>query len=312
MISPLIPYFCNYNMKHFSGLFLLLWSSSLIGQTHYTIIDSVTGEPIPYAHIIYSINQGKYSNEDGIVVVPKDVFSIEISHISYESLSLNLLDYNDSSIRLTPVITMLPPAIVRPTGQRTKRIGYAYDKRISTQGGRNGCSIAQFFNYPESSNHLPIITGVSINLNTVNLKKSMTVTVGDTTYVDGIMHVAKLRVDLRNIDPSTGGPGESLVNGGVIYSLKDRVNLNVHKVHTVALPQAPPFPSEGVFVVLEWIVTDDIREQDTVSPSIWRAPSNTKGTSWIKWPVGTPWKRTNSNDSSREESVYCIGLEVVE
>lgn len=299
-------------MRLFWSLFILLWSSSLIGQTRITVIDSVTSKPIPYAHIVYGSNQGMYSNEDGIVVLPKDVSSIEISHISYESISLNLHDYSDSSIRLTPVITMLPPAIVRPTGQRTKRIGYAYDKRISTQSGRNGCCIAQFLNYPEGTSRSPIITGVSINLNTVNLKRRMTVTVGDTTYVDGKMHVAKLRVDLRSLDPSTGGPGESLINGGVVYTLKDRANLNIHKVHTIALPQAPLFPSEGVFIVLEWIVTDDVRLQDMVSPSIWRARSSANGTSWIKWPLGKPWQKVNSNDPSREESVYCVGLDVIE
>lgn len=293
-------------------MFILLWSSSLIGQTRITVIDSVTSKPIPYAHIVYGSNQGMYSNEDGIVVLPKDVSSIEISHISYESISLNLHDYSDSSIRLTPIITMLPPAIVRPTGQRSKRIGYAYDKRISTQSGRNGCCIAQFLNYPEGTSHSPIITAVSINLNTVNLKRRMTVTVGDTTFVDGKMHVAKLRVDLRSLDPSTGGPGESLINGGVVYTLKDRANLNIHKVHTIALPQAPLFPSEGVFIVLEWIVTDDVRLQDMVSPSIWRARSSANGTSWIKWPLGMPWQKVNSNDPSREESVYCVGLEVIE
>ena len=114
------------------------------------------------------------------------------------------------------------------------------------------------------------------------------------------------------LTPSTGGPGESLINGGVVYSLKDRANLNVHKVHTVALPQALLFPSEGVFVVLEWIVTDDVRLQDMVSPSIWRAQSSAKGTSWIKWPLGTPWRRVNRNDSSGEEIVYCVGLRVIE
>ena len=63
-----------------------------------------------------------------------------------------------------------------------------------------------------------MISSVSLNLNTVNLKRNMTARTGDgVEYTDGVMHIAKLRIDLRVVDATTGGQGESLINGGVIY-----------------------------------------------------------------------------------------------
>ena len=299
-------------MKRLLFIFPLLWCSVLAGQIRVSVFDSVTKEPVPYAHMMFGDHQGWYSNEEGIAVLPEDVKNIEVSHISYESKIVDISQQEEPVIYLTPVATMLSPAIVQPAGSQKKRIGHAADKRISLQGGRNGSFIAELFRISEDEYSFPLITCVLLNLNTVNLKKNMTVTNSDTTYYDGILHVAKLRVDLRCIDQSTGGPGESLISGGVIYSIKDKLSLSIHKIHKIELPQPILFPAEGVFVVVEWIVTNEVREQDMVSPSIWRTQSDDSGTSWRKWPLGTPWKQLNSENAAAPSKAYCIGLELLE
>lgn len=299
-------------MKRLLFAFLLFWCSILAGQKRVSVFDSISKEPIPYVHMVFGDHQGWYSNEEGIVVLPEEVKIIEVSHISYENRIVDISQQDEPIIYLTPLVTMLSPAIVQPAGNQKTRIGHAFDKRISIQGGQNGSSIAELFRIPEDGSSFPLITSVLLNLNTVNIKKNMTVTKNDTTYYDGILYVAKLRVDLRCIDQSTGGPGESLISGGVIYSIKDKLSLSTHRVHKIELPHPILFPAEGVFVVVEWIVTNEVREQDMVSPSIWRTQSDVSGTSWRKWPPGTPWKQLSSDGVTAPSKAYCIGLELLE
>ena len=199
---------------------------------------------------------------------PEGVQTIYTSNITYESLRLDLDSIQDSQVTLTPVVAELRPAIIVPKSLKKKTIGYASVKGESTVSGRNGFCIAEYFGFSPYWSNAPIISAVNLSLETVNLKREIKTTIGDKEYTDGIMHVAKLRIDLRSVDPSTGGPGGSLIGGGVIYSLKDKFNLNLHKLCKVSLPEPEVFPEGGLFVVVEWIVTDDVRVQDSVSPSV--------------------------------------------
>lgn len=297
-------------MKQIFSIILFFLCNILVGQTRISFVDSVTNEPIPYVHIIYGDCHGKYSDEKGYVILPDDAEIMEISHISYEKIRLDIRHLNGHIVYLNPVVTVLPPAIVLPYSRKKVRIGYAYEKRISTHEGRNGCSIAEFFGRPENGEST-LIYKILLNLNTINLKRSITVMMGDTTYFDGIMYVAKLRIDLRNVSQS-GCPGESLINGGIIYALKDQFNLRYHKVHSISLPQPLVFPEEGIFVVVEWIVTENVREQDSVSPSIWQTQAVNGTSSWIKWPLVSPWRKMDTYGQIGIAKAFGIGLEISE
>lgn len=291
---------------------LMLITVLLMGQTRLSVVDSVTGEPIPYAHVVYGDHEGRYTNDNGIVSIPDGVPSVTISHITYESMELNLQSLENGLITMVPIITELRPAVILPRNKRKETIGLASAKRESTHGGRNGFNIAEFFAYSANWANAPIITSVSLNLNTVNLKRNMTARTGDgVEYTDGVMHIAKLRIDLRGVDVTNGGPGESLINGGVIYSIKDHFNLNLHKLCKVSLPEPTVYPESGVFVVVEWIVTEDVRVQDSVSPSIWCTRGVDNQSSWVKWPVGTPWRRMDKGPYDDFEKSFCIGLEIM-
>ena len=291
---------------------LMLSTVLLMGQTRLSVVDGVTGEPIPYAHVVYGDHEGRYTDESGIVTIPDGVLSGTISHITYESKELDLQSLENGVITLVPIITELRPAVILPGNKRKETIGFASAKRESAQGGRNGFNIAEFFAYPAGWTNAPLITSVSLNLNTVNLKRNMTARTGDgAEYTDGVMHVAKLRIDLRGVDAATGGPGDSLIGGGVIYSIKDNFNLNLHKLCKVTLPEPAVYPESGVFAVVEWIVTEDVRVQDSVSPSIWCTRAVDGQSSWMKWPVGTPWRKTAKGPYDDFEKSFCIGLEIL-
>jgi hypothetical protein len=293
------------------GLALVLSGTTLAGQSRLQFVDAVTGEPVPYVHVIFGENEGKYADEGGMVTIPDGVLTVRSSHISYEPAGLDLGVAGEKTVRLTPVVTELRPAIIVPKNLKRKTIGNASAKGVSGHGGKNGFSLAEYFNLPDSGANTALVSAVTLNLNTVNLKRSMTAKVDGEEYSDGVMHVAKLRVDLRDVDPATGAPGRSLIDGGVIYSIKDNFNLNLHNKTKVSLPQPAVFPEEGLFVVVEWIVTDDVRVQDSVTPSIWCTRAENGPTSWIKWPIGTEWRPYEMGPYDEYEKSFCISLDLL-
>ena len=282
------------------------------GQVRLQFVDSVTGEPVPYVHVIFGDQEAKYADEGGMVNIPDGVQTARTSHISYEPMMLEPTAGELVTVRLTPVVTELKPAVIVPRNLKKKTIGYASAKGESTTGGRNGFALAEHFSYSTAWSNAPLVSAVTLNLNTVNLKRSITTTKGNEVYTDGTMHVAKLRIDLRETDPATGGPGGSLIDGGVIYLVKDSFNLNLHNKCRVSLPQPAVFPEEGLFAVVEWIVTDDVRVQDSVSPAIWCTRAENGSTSWIRWPVGTDWKPKAKGPYDDYDKSFCISLDLLQ
>lgn len=291
---------------------MVLCVTTLEGQGRLQFVDAVTGEPVPYVHVIYGDHEGKYADEGGIVTLPDGVPTARTSHISYEPMGLDLEAAGEATIRLTPVVTELQPAIIVSKNLKKQIIGYASAKVDSSQGGKNGFSLAEYFILPDGDAHTALVSAVTLNLNTVNLKRKMTVRVDGEEYTDGVIHVAKLRVDLREVDPATGAPGRSLIDGGVIFTIKDNFNLNLHNKCRVPLPQPAVFPEGGLFVVVEWIVTDDIRVQDSVSPDIWCTRAENGSSSWVKWPVGTEWRPREKSPFDKYEKSFCISLDLLQ
>jgi hypothetical protein len=293
------------------ALAMVLCGTTLAGQSRLHFVDAVTGESVPYVHVIFGDHEGKYADEGGCVTIPDGVLTVQTSHISYEPMGFDLDAAGEATVRLTPVVTELRPAIIVPKNLKKKTIGNASAKGVSGYGGKNGFSLAEYFNLPDGGGESVLVSAVTLNLNTVNFKRSITTNVDGQEYTDGVTHVAKLRVDLRDVDPATGAPGKSLIDGGVIYSLKDKFNLNLHNKSKVSLPQPAVFPEEGLFVVVEWIVTDDVRVQDFVTPSIWCTRVENGSTSWIKWPVGTDWRPYEMGPYDEFEKSFCISLDLL-
>ena len=291
---------------------VLIWTLPTSAQTRLRFLDKETCEPVSYVHVLFDSENGKYADEEGCLTVPEGVDAFETHHISYEPQSIEVRALRDSTVLLVPLVQALTPAFVFPNSSHKRTIGYAGSKRKTFQGGRNGYAIAEFFKPSADGKPAPVISKVLLNLFAVNLKKNGTTSIGDQVYDDAVTHVAKLRVDIREADPATGGPGASLVDGGVIYEIKDRFSLSMHKIHKIPLKNPVVFPEEGAFVVVEWIITDDVRVQDTILPYIWQTRPEMPSSSWNQWPVGTAWKRSNDGRSEDRTRAYCIGLEILE
>lgn len=200
--------------------------------------------------------------------------------------------------------------MIMPAGSRKRDIGLSNGKRKTVQGGRNGFCVAEFIGPESLGVQTPVIAGITATLNPVLYKKTFSTTVGDLVYDDCRVHVARLRFDLRSVDAVTGGPGESLIGGGMIFNSKDKTTYITHRTVTVPLEFPIECPDEGVFVVIEWIVTDEVKEHDNVTPGIWCTEPSDIGTSWNRWPIGTPWKQINAGKGGNDARAFCIGVEI--
>ena len=236
---------------------------------------------------------------------------VEISHISYESQTINIDATEKDTIELKPVISILPPAIVLPDSYQIKKIGHFSEKRTTMQGGKNGYTIAEYFSATEFINKMPILTDIILNINPFVINKTFTAIEGEQIFGNCVTHIAKLRVDVRNTSDN-GLPGESLIDGGIIYETKDKSNLKTHKTVNIPLENPLVFPEDGLFIVVEWIVTEDIGKHDSVTPGIWCTQSKDGSTSWDKWPAGTSWKQINLGKTEQNSRTFCIGLKILE
>ena len=279
------------------------------GQTRLTFVDATTGERVPYVQVLFGEGEGRYSDESGSVTIPASVTSVRVSHISYESLSLDLGPGLAERVPLTRVAMVLQPAVIRPKNLSRVRVGHASDKRDVPWLAGSGITLGEYFarapEWPETA----LITGVRLNLFTIILKQQVKATIEDQEYDDGRILKAKLRVDLREVDSGTGGPGASLIDGGVIYSIPDQVKLQLHHIHKITLPQPVLCPAEGVFAVVEWIVTDEVREQDSVVPKLWCTRAGDPSSAWIK-RVGKPWTPLNDTTTQTPRN-FCLDLELL-
>ena len=99
----------------FPFLIFFLFSHSLAAQRTYRarVIDVTTKEPVPYANVYISMENGTLTNEDGeFSIKASDDDTLHISCIGYtkESISIGLLH---GDILLTPLVTSLGEVVIR-------------------------------------------------------------------------------------------------------------------------------------------------------------------------------------------------------
>ena len=104
-------------MRHIYFLLLVLISFNVKAQSKKVkIIDSISFEPVPFATIFFSNNNGIISNENGFFELVSEQFSkkdsLFISSMGFESKQFSLDIFNDSIIRLSPKTISLKNVIV--------------------------------------------------------------------------------------------------------------------------------------------------------------------------------------------------------
>ncbi len=104
-------------MRHIYFLLLVLISFNVKAQSKKVkIIDSISFEPVPFATIFFSNNNGIISDENGFFELVSEQFSkkdsLFISSMGFESKQFSLDIFNDSIIRLSPKTISLKNVIV--------------------------------------------------------------------------------------------------------------------------------------------------------------------------------------------------------
>ena len=105
------------------------------GQVRLQFVDGVTGEPVPYVHVILGNQEGKYSDEEGMVNIPDGVQTARASHISYEPMMLEPIADEMVTVKLTPVVTELKPAIIVPRNLKRKQLATLQPRANLQPGG---------------------------------------------------------------------------------------------------------------------------------------------------------------------------------
>lgn len=104
-------------MKNIYFLLLILISFNLKAQSKKVkIIDSISFEPVPFATIFFSNNNGIISDEDGLFELIPEQYSkkdsLFISSMGFEPKQFSLDIFNDSIIRLVPKTISLKNVVV--------------------------------------------------------------------------------------------------------------------------------------------------------------------------------------------------------
>ena len=104
-------------MKQIYFLLLVLISFNLKAQSKkIKIIDSISFEPVPFATIFFSNNNGIISNEDGLFELIPEQYSkkdsLFVSSMGFEPKQFSLDIFNDSIIRLVPKTISLKNVVV--------------------------------------------------------------------------------------------------------------------------------------------------------------------------------------------------------
>lgn len=106
-------------MKYIFYLFLLTFSSQVLAQNlQGKVVDSITGDEIPFASvIIVGTNFSTVTNENGFFVIktPSLPFKIRISHVSYNTIEANVNDINSIvTLKLRPATITLTEITIDP------------------------------------------------------------------------------------------------------------------------------------------------------------------------------------------------------
>ena len=252
--------------------FVTQFSSNLfsIGTRTLTIQDSITHKPIPYVNAYFGNLRGTYADESGIVEVPDSVTILYLSHISYEKKEIQLKLYRDNIILLRPADNNLPEISVLPSQKNnpTEFVGLFKEKIKTSYIGVNGFFAALYIPYKRNRDEFPYyIQSIMANFRSLKVPQK-----------GGKLIPAKLRFDLRLPDKETQAPTEySLIEGGIIYDPGKK-----NGVKEINLPTPILFPEEGIFIVVEWISSEHVKNKDLLIPCIGGVTLEDECNTWIK------------------------------
>jgi hypothetical protein len=269
-------------------------------------------EVVPYAAVSFGNDRGVHSDSTGRIKIPQDIKQVEVIHVSYKNKTVytDMLK-NNSEILLLPKSTELSNVVVSPKKRKIEKIGFYKKTSDYSEYAAKNTMRAQFFEYNNKWTSNPVVTGVILRLDPDTMPMKGTVYEGKHIHEKG-----KVRIDLRLPDKETGAPSDiSLIDGGIICSDKYKN----YKAFYQPLPYGITFPDGGVFLVLEWIVHEEISENMVLTPGIYFVydSSNLKPSMWQNSMYkDNKWELIKGQNSGKgifkiKTNAIACGLEIV-
>ena len=286
-------------MKHqkHNRRFLLLLTILLVatlGMAQTVIVkDSITNEPVPFVSVYFGNDSGGYTDEQGSIVIPNGAKQIRLSHICYETKSVTTAAVAAQTIFLVPKsINLGEVAVVAKSPKRIKvaEVGLTKAKTQTKHKGANGFEMALFIPYASTWTETPYIHSILASLD-YSTHYLVFTEIKNPIY-------ATLRFDLRLPDAKTNAPkDESIIGGGIILPSSQKLGKD-----GISLINPIPFPRTGVFVVVEWITTEQVSESCNLIPSLNMSLDEKENRTWNKKTFrGMDWMQEQNEPAYQNE-----------
>ena len=142
-------------------------SIRVIAQQRLTVRDSLTQEPIAYMSVWFGNEVGGYTDESGMIEIPKGTKKIRLSHICYETKSITKVTADAQTIFLVPKITNIDEVAVSakaPKRIKATEVGLMKAKTQTKHKGANGFEMALFIPYDSAWAETPYIHSILASL----------------------------------------------------------------------------------------------------------------------------------------------------
>lgn len=263
-------------MKASVALVLLTIALLASGQNKTVFIkDSATHKPVSFAAIQFTDKGGGlYADEEGKAMLPDSIRRVLVSQIAYHTREVYLHQAsNPVVIRLTPASNPLAEVVVSNVPSKRKKVGMLKPRGSFGVIPMPNVNFALFMPYDSSWKQPPVITSIIAYLDNIN---------GNDTYS---VVKSNIRFDLRLPD-AEGRPGDvSLLGERIVHPTEKRYLGR----ETVVLPHPVPFPPQGIFIVIDFIIPSrlSVDRHYMISPTI-----SCTGA----FPLEQTWSRTLTND----------------
>ncbi len=261
------------NKETIITILFVLVSMNMYTQQRLIVRDSLTQKPIAYTSVWFGNEAGRYTNESGMIEIPKGTKQIQLSHICYETKIITKVTADLQTIFLVPKSINLDEVAISakvPKRIKTTEVGLMKAKTQTKHKGANGFEMALFIPYDSTWAETPYIQSILASLD-YSTHWLVFTEIKTPIY-------ATLRFDLRLPDAKTGAPkDESLIDGGIILPSSQKLGKD-----GISLPRPIPFPQTGVFVVVEWITTAQVSESCNLVPSLNMTLDEKENRTWNK------------------------------
>ena len=281
------------NKETIITILFVLVSMNMYTQQRLIVRDSLTQKPIAYTSVWFGNEAGRYTNESGMIEIPKGTKQIQLSHICYETKIITKVTADLHTIFLVPKsINLNEVAISAKTPKRIKttEVGLMKAKTQTKHKGANGFEMALFIPYDSTWTETPYIHSILASLD-YSTHYLVFTEIKNPIY-------ATLRFDLRLPDAKTNAPKDkSIIGGGIILSSSRRLGKD-----GIRLSHSIPFPQTGVFVVVEWITTAQVSESYNLVPSLNMTLDEKGSRTWNKKTFrGMDWMQEQDEPAYQNE-----------